>query len=379
MTRNRLPLGTLGMLALLAIPALSAASPINLRRDSVLPVIFEDGLSIRNTRQGDRFFARVEDTRYLPRGTRLEGRVKSIREGRDRNPAMMDLEFTELIMPDGHRQRIDALPVPLTDRYVSKDREGRFTVKQEVRKKEGFVLGGMLGGFILGSIFQKQLEGTVIGAVAGILMAEGDRKNDGNTVISKGQRMGALINRDVSFDWRSGGRRDDDWNRQNEDRRDDRWENRDDRRQEDRRQEDRWGSGGQRDDRRNDRRDDRRNDRDVQITYGVRSVTFQDRERPFTEGGAVMVPLESASRQMNMRVSRDDTRSDRYVFIDGSEGYLQVELGSREARLNGRRITMPQAAVEKDRTIYIPLEMLAQVSKETVYLNGTRVARRNSY
>ncbi len=375
MTRNRLPLGTLGMLALLAIPALSAANPISLRRDSVVPVIFEDGLTMRNTRQGDRFFARVDDTRYLPTGTRMEGRVVAIRQGRDREQGAMDLEFTELIMPDGHRQRINALPVPLTDRYVSRDREGRFTVKNDVKRKEGTVLGGMIGGFILGSIFHKQLEGTALGALAGVLIATNDRGNDGNTVISKNQRMGALINRDIKFDWRSNGRRDDDWGYRNDnDRRDDRWDNRDDRRQDDRRREDRWDQGG-----RDDRRDDRWNDREVQITYGVRSVTFTGREKPFRENGALMVPLESASRQMNMRVSRDDTRTDRTVFIDGSEGYLQVELGSREARLNGRRITMPQAAVERDRTLYVPLEMLAQISRETVFLNGTRVTRRASY
>ncbi|MEZ0326405.1 MAG: stalk domain-containing protein [Fimbriimonas sp.] len=378
MARNNLPLGTLGMLTLLAIPALSTASPISLRRDSVVPVIFEDGLTMRNTREGDRFFARVDDTRYLPTGTRMEGRVVSIRQGRDRDQGAMDLEFTELIMPDGHRERINALPVPLTDRYVSRDREGRFTVKNDVKRKEGTVLGGMIGGFILGSIFQKQLEGTALGALAGVLIATNDRGNDGNTVISKNQRMGALINRDVNFEWRSNGRRDDDTNRRD----DDRWDNRDDRRQDDRR-DDRWGQNDRRDDRRDDRwddrRDDRRDDRDVQITYGVRSVTFTGRDRPYREQGTIMIPLEAASRQMNMRVSKDDNRTDRIIFIDGSEGYLQVELGSREARLNGRQVTMPQAAAERDRTVYVPLEMLAQISRETVYLNGTRVARRSSY
>jgi hypothetical protein len=354
----------------------------------VIPVVFEDSLTMRNTRTGDRFFARVDDTRYLPAGTRMEGRVEGIREARGREPGMMDLQFTELVMPDGQRHRINALPVPLTDRYVNRDREGRFTVKNEVKKKEGMVLGGMIGGFILGSIFQKGLEGTVIGAIAGIVLAENDRSNDGNTVITKGQRMGALINRDVNFDWRSNGRREDEWDRRDdgrrEDRRDDRWDNRDDRRNDerrnderrndDRREDDRWSQGERRDDRRDDRYD-----RDTRIVFGIRDVTFPDRQRPFSEQGTLMVPLESASKQMNMRVSRDETRTDRYIFIDGTEGYLQVELGSREARLNGRRVTMPQAPVERDRVLYVPLEMLAQISRETVYLNGTRVARRYSY
>ena len=379
MTRNTFSLAALGLL--IAAPMLASASPISLRRDSVIPVVFEDTLTVRGTRDGDRFTARVDDTRYLPAGTKFEGRVVGVRETRRDEPAMMDLAFDTLVMPDGHRQRIDSVPIPLTDRYVSRDREGRFVVKNNVKKKESTVLGGMIGGFILGSIFQKQLEGVVLGAIAGVLIATNDRSNDGSTVVAKGDRMGALIQRDVQFDWRSNGsgdnrREDDRWDgrddrrqddrRQDDKRQDDRW---DDSRKDDRRQDDRWGNG----------RDERWDEREVKVSYGTREIRWGRDERPYREGSTLMVPLQATATQMGMRVSRDNGRTDRYIFVDANDGYLQVELGSREARLNGRRITMPESATERDRGVYVPLEILAQMSRETVYLNGTRVARRYSY
>ena len=378
MTRNTFSLAALGLLT--AVPMLASASPISLRRDSVIPVVFEDTLTVRGTREGDRFTARVDDTRYLPAGTKFEGRVVGVRETRRDEPAMMDLAFDTLVMPDGHRQRIDSVPIPLTDRYVSRDREGRFVVKNNVKKKESTVLGGMIGGFILGSIFQKQLEGVVLGAIAGVLIATNDRSNDGSTVVTKGDRMGGLIQRDVQFDWRGNGadsrREDDRWDsrdarRQDDRRQDDRWDERrqDDRRQDDRRQDDRWGN----------EREERWDDREVKISYGSRELRWGRDGRPYREGSTLMVPLQATATQMGMRVSRDNGRTDRYIFVDGNDGYLQVELGTREARMNGRRISMPESPTERDRTVYVPLEILAQLSKETVYVNGTRVARRNAY
>jgi hypothetical protein len=187
--------------------------------------------------------------------------------------------------------------------------------------------------------------------------------------------MGALIQKDVQFEWRNSGnwdnrREDDRWDDGGDRRQDDRWDERrqDNRREDERRQDDRWGNSR-----------DQRDERDIRITYGTRDLRFGRDDRPYREGSTLMVPLQIAATQMGMRVSRDEGRSDRYIFVDANDGYLQVELGSREARLNGRRITMPESATERNRVVYVPLEMLAQIARETVYLDGTRVARRNSY
>jgi hypothetical protein len=359
MTSNRKMWSILGVAAVMAVPALSDAQTIRLNRDTVIPVVFEKDLSLRHSRAGDRFEARVDETRDLPRGTRFEGRVRTVRDQRGNEPGYMDLEFTSLVMPDGRRQNIQATPIPWNDRNVRRDRDGRFTASQNVRRKEGQVIGGAIGGLIIGSLIKKPLEGTVIGTVAGILMAENDRGNDGHTIARAGQRMGAVIDREVSFNWNGRWDAYDNRNDRRDDRDDDRWNDRRD---------DRW------DDRYDDRRWDDRFDGNVRITYGNREMRFDRNQQPYRAGGTVMVPLESAANQLGLRVSRE---RDRVIFVDGADGYLEFERNSREARLNGRRFTMPQAVTERDRTIYVPIDILAQISRETVSVDGTRISRRN--
>lgn len=196
-----------GLLALsFAVPALAMAERIDIRRDTVLEVVADHDLSVRNTREGDRFSATVRDDRDLPRGTQLRGEIVRIQERRGNEPASMDLEFRDLVLPDGTRQSIHALPIALDNRNVRRDREGRMYADSKKVRNEYHVFGGMLGGLVIGALIKKPFEGAFIGTLAGILIGEAERQSARKTdyVLQKGTRFGAVVLEDVRFDYRGG-------------------------------------------------------------------------------------------------------------------------------------------------------------------------------
>ncbi len=385
-------LAAVSLTAAVSLPSLASASYVTLRRDTVLQIVIDDTLSIRSTHRGDRFGAHVEADRDLPRGTQLVGEVLDVREARSGQPAMMDLRFREIVMPDGYRTEFDGVPISLSDKSLTRDQQGRIVAKVDYRKKENTVLGGAIGGFILGSVFHKQFEGIVLGTVAGIIIAESGNKNDQNTVLQRGQKMGALVRNEVSFDWTDQGYAGN--SRDGDDRGDATapWRNAGDRYNHNN------GDRGNRNEQIPDDRtpDDRRpettnippvatqNDTSRQsdpvfrpipvISCGSRDLAWADEAKPYRVGEVIMVPLTKAASQMGLRVSREDMHGGR-VIVESEDNYLQMELTSTRAKINGRPITLSQAAVEKEDVVYVPVDVLAQITKDIVYLDGKKIQR----
>src|SRR5689334_8362416 len=92
--------------ALAVLQAAMAQETIRLKRGLVIPVRFQDELSLRDSRVGDRFSAIVENDRDLPSGTVFEGRVSDIRRGSGDKAGYMDLDFESVLLPDGGSERI---------------------------------------------------------------------------------------------------------------------------------------------------------------------------------------------------------------------------------------------------------------------------------
>jgi hypothetical protein len=349
-----------------AVPVLSHAGTIFLARDTVVPVVIENDLTMRRVREGDRFTAHVDGDRDLPVRTRLIGRVRRVETERREQKGFVDLEFTDVILPDGSRHAIRAIPVSLDSRYTDRRDDGRIVVKEDARKKEGYVLGGTVGGFILGSIIHKQAEATVLGALAGVIAAEADRSNDGNTVLRKGQRVGALIERDTTLetygrtDGRNDGRRRDRYDDRDYDRRDgDRYDRRNDR--------DRDGRD------RDDRYDRNRDDRDLIVTYDDKDLRFDRDAQPYREGETYMVPLEETAEQLGLSVEKGRSKA---IYLEFEDSSLRLEQGSNEARLNGRRVTLTSSVTEKDGVIYAPVDILASIARGKILVNGNRITPR---
>ena len=70
-----------------------------------------------------------------------------------------------------------------------------------------------------------------------------------------------------------------------------------------------------------------------------------------------------------------DRSRDRYLTVEGPEGTLEMRVGSKVARIDGRTIELAQPVEERDRVVYVPLEVLSHLTREGVVSDGTRIAR----
>src|SRR5579862_2582790 len=167
------------VLASVMLPVAASADPIQLRRDNVIPVVMQTELSISKSHAGDVFRADASDTHMLPPGSHLEGVVNRVVPKDGKKHAFMDIEFTTIILPDGHRTNFQGTPIPLSKNYVTQDRDGRWTAKKGV-SKDTVVLGSAAGGLILGSMIHKPFEGTFVGLLIGAIAAETDKDDVGD-------------------------------------------------------------------------------------------------------------------------------------------------------------------------------------------------------
>jgi len=341
MTNLRISSGFVGFALMAFLPTAANASTYILRRDTVLPVVFEDKLTLRDNRPGDTFVVRVTNNGQLPDGSEILGRIDRIHPPRGNRPPSMDLRFTDILLPDRSRIPIDASPLMLDDKYITRDGDGRMMAKQDLRKQQNDVLGGAIGGFIVGSIFHRRITGTIIGTMVGISAAQSDRAKDSNIIASPGDKVGALMNHDVTIDFVDGGPSRTDVNRRL----------------------DRGMDGPARG------QVGGRKFEDFQITVRDRDLRFSIDARPYRIGNDVMVPLESTARQLKLHVDR---RSDRTIFIDAPGRSLRLMLNSRDARLDGKSIDIPHTVLEMDHVVYVPLDALLPLLKDDVLINGQR-------
>ena len=339
-------LKTLAPLALLLFSVGSAVAQsqdrLLIRDNEVVEIKFESAVSAKSNHRGDRIVATVDNDRLLPSGTRLIGEILEIRSKDGDRKAFADMEFTTLELPDGKRVSIEAYPLPLGDRYVRRGRDGRLEAKKATRR-DNVVLGSGIGGLLLGTIFRKPFEGAVIGVLAGIVISETDALNtSGEQIVQKGQKMGAAFTRevDIDLDYRYGR---DDRDRDNPDRSRD--------------------------------RDDRYEDRDIRIEFRDRILDFRSGQTPFSQNGIVMVPLEAVAEQLGLDVSRTNSNA---WYLEDQENTLKLEQNSSDARLNGKRMSLPRATVERNGLLFVPIQTFAAIKRDPIFVNGSRVEYRST-
>jgi Copper amine oxidase N-terminal domain len=341
--------------ALGGIVGASFAEGIFVRRDTVVPVKFDTELTIKGSRTGQRFYATVDERGDLPFGARLEGSVVGVHEADGDRPAYLDLEFRSIETPDGSRA-IRAVPMAFDAKHVDQKSDGRFVAKKSVRRRADYAIGGALIGYIVGSTAKKQLEGLVAGLIAGIILAETDRVGDGNVVIRRGQRMGALFMKD--FRW-------DDYDRGG----DGGWKVRDGstgsnsdwKSQGDEPETPGWKTGDPQDPQFSGNYD---------LRAGRRTVDFRKTERPYYADDVLMVPLERVCDAFKIKFKNN--YDDGYE-LKGDLATMRLQRDSKEFRVSGRFGQLPVAVVERYGVIFVPVSVIATVSKDKVTVNGNRI------
>jgi hypothetical protein len=370
-------------------------------RDTVVPVTFNDQLSISRNRVGDYFSATAgNDSRDLPSGTRLEGHVADIRPREGDRPAFMDLQFDDMILPDGTRQPLVAVPVPLNSRGVYRDQGGRLRADQRKIHEENIVIGGAVGGLLVGALIGKPFEGTFVGAIAGILGAEAarhDNSNNGDIVANRGTKVGVWFQQDATPDasysgnygngnqygysnnGQSGygrpsdnrpypdqvGQHNPGYQRNSDGTYQRRYDDRTSRRNR------RYGYYGPSDQNRPYYENDNRYGQDV-ISVDGRAYAFPVDQQPYRSGSSLMVPLRFVAEQNGYSV---DVRNDRRIYLENDVNMIRLEQDSRSYRLNGNRGTLPANVEYRNGQAYVPIEVLAMISARPVYVNGTRLER----
>jgi hypothetical protein len=330
--------GMVGLLVLVALPSFGLADTYLLRRDNVIPVVFKESLTIKDNRPGDTFTVKVVDTDQLPKGTELLGRIDRIHPARGNRPASMDLRFIQILLPDRSKVVLDAAPLPLDNKYITRTGDGRIVAKQDIRQQQNDILGGAIGGFIVGSIFHRRIAGTIIGTMIGVAAAESSHDKDSNVIVTAGDKCGALINQDVRIDFEDvppppPGR-------------------------------DQLDQGMA-----NPATIQGPVDLSIRLNFRRHDLEFPRGSRPFYIGKNLMVPLGPMAKHLGLKVDR---HGDRTIDVSSRDSHIHLSLNSRQAKLDDKRIDLPRTVMELKGSVFVPLDALTPLVKDGVLLNGSK-------
>ena len=143
----------------------------------VVPVTLDKALSSATARVGDTFTATVKSERLgdseFPAGSKIEGVVSEAQAKNGGNPGVLDLDFRNVILPDGKRYALRGELIGLDNESVTSTTQGRIMARGNKRSNTDRlkVVGiGAAGGFLLGRVLKKDgVLPTILGGVGGLL------------------------------------------------------------------------------------------------------------------------------------------------------------------------------------------------------------------
>lgn len=356
MMRNRSVLGIVGSALLLCgLPMFGRAASVTLQRDAVIPVVVEESLSLKDSQPGDRFSARVQDINgRLPKGTVFAGRVVAVHASEGGKSASIDLEFTQILGPHGETTTVDAVPVLLKDKFLSKDADGNLTLRPEARTE---------GAASVGTLLKHPSEETALQA----LIDGPSDHSPADLVVTRGEKLGVVINRPVTWDLSPA-------------------------QSVDKEPEPLltpklvtpyFGApaGPQAPTRvlpkisgpstyRTQELSGYRNSDSLQVQVGQQIIVFDRGYQPYRIGNTVMVPLTRAADQLGFQV---DFGRKTNIYVEGDGFTIRLTQGSREYHVNGQVEVLPRAVTHHNDIIYVPLELLNTLTKENILVNGNKI------
>lgn len=172
---------------------------------TVIPVQLDEALRSDESREGDRFTATVtsgRDDAGLPDGTKFEGVVTEAIAAKGGKPGVLAVSFNRVIFPGGEQRPIDAHVVGLDNKSVERDSSGRLVAKGGSRNNEQMKWVGIgAGAGLLISTLTKgnALVDTLLGAGAGFLYNELQRKGASNVNLKSGAEVGVKLDQRLAF------------------------------------------------------------------------------------------------------------------------------------------------------------------------------------
>lgn len=185
----------------------AGARTISVPAGVVVPVTLDQELTSATARVGDTFTATVKSQQIgdseFPVGSKIEGVVSEVQAKNGDQPGVLDLDFRNVVMPDGTRYPLRAELIPLDAAAVDSTRQGRITARTQSssNKDRAKVIGiGAAGGFVLGKVLKKGgLLPTILGAVGGLVYSQKQAKNSRDASLAAGTELGIRLNQEVAY------------------------------------------------------------------------------------------------------------------------------------------------------------------------------------
>jgi hypothetical protein len=213
---SRLRIFVLGLLLLACTGATATIAGQSRKRpptysvgaNNVMRVRLNQELDSEKARVGDFFTATLVDPLYAnggqllaPQGTLVRGQVTNVqRAQKNGKPAVLDVLFTSLRLPNGLRRTINGSLTDLESSTGNSDNEGGVTANKTGHRKVKFIGGGAAGGAVIGAIAGGG-KGLAIGAGAGAIAGAitGRVKKGHEVKVKSGTEFGVVLNRSISL------------------------------------------------------------------------------------------------------------------------------------------------------------------------------------
>lgn len=206
----------LAALACVTLPAISQHShSVVLDPGTVLVGQLSNNLSSNNSQKGDTFVVVVHESDThgatgsdaLPVGSKIEGVVREVHPKQDKNPGMIDLKFTRVILPDGAAHKIHGSLIGLDNKSVTKTGGGRLVANPGHRTDRQTYVGiGAGAGAIVGLAtgHHQPLKDTAIGAGLGYLYGALRKHDSGarDVNLKSGTRIGIRLDNSLTYAYR---------------------------------------------------------------------------------------------------------------------------------------------------------------------------------
>ena len=176
--------------------------------NNVIRVRMDTELNSRTARIGDRFSASVTEPVYggesgvtvVPVGSKVWGRVTSVRPAGRRTPGNIAVSFYQVQTPNGVRHVINGSLTSLQTDQVNADNEGTVKGRSNQKRDAVFIGGGAATGALIGAIAGGG-KGAAIGAILGGGLGTGARvyEKEQEADVKSGTEFGVILNRAVSL------------------------------------------------------------------------------------------------------------------------------------------------------------------------------------
>jgi len=302
---------------------------------TVIPVRLDKALSSATDRQGGPVTVTVRSAydgdAEFPRGTKIEGVVSALQRAGDGQPGMLELSFREVLLPNGERVSAEGSLISLDEKMVMQTSDGRLVARDKKSNDRLKFIGiGAGAGLLLGRWQKHTLEGTLLGAAAGYLYSEYDRRKAQPTdvAVAEGTEFGVRLDQQLTYHPSHAfvvARED-------------------------------YLQAPQ--------APVSPPSQDIRVYLDGQAISFATAAQPFEQGGIVLVPLTPVMGEARVGYNYDERL--QTVRVDTSEGELNLKIGDPYALLNGDREDLETPAQVRDGIVFVPLHFLALAT-------GTRV------